>query len=653
MKTFIYLLLVSLPTLQTMTVTADSQSKFKNVLTSSRTVEFRKDTAVMNRLVNQGFKFLSKPVQIEKAKQQIDSAFLICDKKSISPPAKLHLLAAEYNFLTGDFRTSSEEAAIALEKSEDNKDFMVLAKTNIFLGRYYHRIGSFKESIESLEKVISLSEKYDLKGLRSRSYLVQAGVYESLGDLNGLRKNLLKMIKTGIEEKDSLVISEGCYRLGTFFCGDSATSIRRNFVKADSLLRESLKISLARNDTNLIALSYANTGWNFYLEKKYDSALVNYNRSLKYSIPAGHIETASNSLGNIGTIYRDLHNYEESVRYYIKGIEQGKKVDDVYNLRWIYEDMSKMYLILKDTSRAFRTYVQFKKYNDLYLMKSSKQGLADARVRYDAESHKKEVELLSLRLKNNRLLNYGFAGLAILIAALGMLLYRGTQLRNKRKISEMNHKISEITQANLRQQMNPHFIFNTLNSIQYYMYQHDKLATNNYLTKFSNLMRKVLDNSQHTSVPLSDELTALRLYLELESIRFKDKFIYDINIDEDIDPIMYKVPTMLIQPYVENSICHGIMPLEGSGIIKIDLKLNDDYILCTIEDNGIGRESARERNLRRESNHNSLGTQITKSRLDLVNELYGTSLKTIYTDLKNDKGESTGTRVEIHIPILT
>ena len=115
-----------------------------------------------------------------------------------------------------------------------------------------------------------------------------------------------------------------------------------------------------------------------------------------------------------------------------------------------------------------------------------------------------------------------------------------SKLKAKRRISEMNRKISEITQANLRQQMNPPFIFNTLNSIQYYMYQHDKLATNNYLTKFSNLMRKVLENSQHTSIPLSDELNALNLYLELESIRFKDKFDYEIKVDEEIDPLMYK-----------------------------------------------------------------------------------------------------------------
>jgi LytS/YehU family sensor histidine kinase len=216
----------------------------------------------------------------------------------------------------------------------------------------------------------------------------------------------------------------------------------------------------------------------------------------------------------------------------------------------------------------------------------------------------------------------------------------------------MNQKMSEITQANLRQQMNPHFIFNTLNSIQYYMYQHDKLATNNYLTKFSSLMRKVLENSQHTSIPIRDELDALTLYLDLECLRFKDKFEYKINVDEEIDPLLFKVPTMLIQPYVENSICHGLIGREKRGYVSIDLKLEGDHIICTIEDNGIGREAAYERKKMKGPNHNSLGTQIAASRLDLVNALYGTSLKTIYTDLKNPSGEAEGTRVEIHIPII-
>ena len=217
----------------------------------------------------------------------------------------------------------------------------------------------------------------------------------------------------------------------------------------------------------------------------------------------------------------------------------------------------------------------------------------------------------------------------------------------------MDQKILEVTQANLRQQMNPHFIFNTLNSIQYYMYKHDKLATNNYLTKFSNLMRKILENSQHTAVPVRDELDALQLYLELESIRFRDKFDYEIHVDEEIDPLMYKIPTMLIQPYVENAICHGLMLKPEKGMVQISLGLGKDYLSCIIEDNGIGREASREINLKKQHNHNSLGTQITESRLKLVNSFYGKSLKIIYTDLKDENGMATGTLVEIHIPILT
>jgi tetratricopeptide (TPR) repeat protein len=630
----------------------NSGTYLKNVVIK-RSADLRKDTARINELVSEGIRYLNKPVRIEKVKSCIDSAILLCEKQKVEIPSLLHLLIADYNYYTGDLRSASEEASLALKKSTDNNEFKILAKTNIFLGKYYQRTGMFKESIECFEKAISISDKKGIKGLIPRSYLGQAFVYEALGDLKSSRKNYLLMIKAGFNEKDSAWAAEGYYRLGTSYCGDSVKSARRNFIRADSILRESIRISLIRKDTNLVSLAYANTGWNFYLEKMYDSSLINYNRSLRYSLPGKKYSASSNSLGNIGTIYRDLGEYEKSIKYYNKAINQGKVADDVYNLRWIYEDMSKLYLVLNDTSNAFLSYIKFKKFSDAYLNRSSTQGLADARIRYEADSHRKEVELLSLRLKNNRLLNYGLTGLAILTIAIVLLLYRGSQLKNKRSISEMNQKISEITQANLRQQMNPHFIFNTLNSIQYYMYQHDKLSTNNYLTKFSNLMRKVLDNSQHTSVPLSEELSALKLYLELESIRFKDKFDFEIDVDEDIDPLMYKVPTMLIQPYVENSICHGLIPMEGKGIVRIDLILKENYILCTIEDNGIGREAARERNHKREKNHNSLGTQITKSRLDLVNELYGTSLKIVYTDLKNESGNPAGTKVEIHIPIMT
>jgi tetratricopeptide (TPR) repeat protein len=614
----------------------------------------RNDTAAVNRLVRKGIKYLStKPGGIDMVKTYIDSAVLICGKKNIEIPARLHLLLAEYHFAANDLRSASEEASLAMKKSASEGESEVLAKTNLFLGRYYFRTGFYKESMEYYENAIAISKKEGLKGVIPASYFAQADVYSTIGDLGGQRSSLEKLIDASFAENDSALAIIGYRVLGTSFCGDSVTAERRNFRKADSVLRKGVAFAKIRKDTVNCAWSLANIGWNYYLEKMYDSSITIYNRSLRYSLPGNIYALSSNSLGNLGTIYRDLNNPEKAIKYYQKAIDQGKIVNSLFNLQWIYMDMSNMYLRLKDTANAYKTYVLFKKYSDSYIRKENSQGFTDARMRYEVDTHNKEIELLSLRLKNNRLLNYGFGGFIFLSVLIGFLLFRGSKLKDKRRISEMNRKISEITQANLRQQMNPHFIFNTLNSIQYYMYQHDKLATNNYLTKFSSLMRKVLDNSQHTSVPLADELGALNLYLELESIRFKDKFDFKINVDEEIDPLMYKVPTMLIQPYVENSICHGLIPGDNKGFVNIDLKLKEDFILCTIEDNGIGREAAKERSNKRGDNHNSLGTQITKSRLDLVNELYGTSLKTIYTDLKNEKGEPTGTRVEIHIPIIT
>jgi len=628
--------------------TSPSVIKFKSLSVSP------KDTAAINTLIRKGTKYLSfKNDTIDIVKNCIDSAVLICEKKNIDMPSGLHLLLARYNYITGDLRSSFEEASIALKQSTSDGESDIMAGTNLFLGDYYRRINFYKESLECYGNAVSISEKEGLKGIRSLSYYLQSLVYRRIGDLKGERHNLQLMIDAAYDEKDSVNISFGYERYGYSFLGDTTTSERRNFRMADSLVKKSLTVAAKLKDTSLIATSLIHLGWNFYLEKMYDSSVFYYEKSLKYSLPGNLYVTSANSFGNLGTIYSDLRKPEKAIEYYKKGIEQAKKVNDIYELWWIYRDMSYMYLQLKDTSNAYRNYVLFKKYSDIYISKGSSEGLADARIRYEADMQNKEVQLLSLRLKNNRLLNYGFAGLIILTLAIGLLLYRGSKLKDKRRISEMNRKISEMTQANLRQQMNPHFIFNTLNSIQYYMYQHDKLATNNYLTKFSSLMRKVLDNSQHTSVPLADELNALNLYLELESLRFKDKFDYTINVDEEIDPLMHKIPTMLIQPYVENSICHGLIPMEGKGYVNIDLKLKDDFILCTIEDNGIGREAAKERNQKREgNNHNSLGTRITASRLDLVNELYGTTLHTIYTDLRNEKGEPSGTRVEIHIPII-
>lgn len=578
----------------------------------------------------------------------LDSAARLCNKHNIEWPSLLHLLHADYFFRSGDYSSSEEQANIALGKALDAGEYDTYVKTLLLLGMYYQRTGFFNESIEKYNESIAFAKKHKLKKVIPSSYRGQANVYNTVNDPENYRSHLGLMAEAGLAEDDTVAVMEAYLLLGTSLAGEI-----RDFNGADSILRRCVDLSLRQKNTYYTAFASANIGWNYYCEHMYDSAVANYERSLKYSLKDNYVMISANSYGNMGTINRDLGDSDTALKYYQLSLEYAKKANDWYTLSWVYNDMHQLYLNRQDTANAYENFVLYKQFNDSVLITRSSQGLTEARVRYEADMHNKEVDILSLRLKNNRLLNIAILGFFILAVIIGLLLFRGSRLKDKRRLSEMNRKIAELTQVNLRQQMNPHFIFNTLNSIQYYMYQHDKLATNNYLTKFSNLMRKVLENSNHTSVSLRDELDAITLYLELESLRFSGKFDYRIAVDDEIDPFLFKIPTMLIQPYVENSICHGLMPKAEKGYVNIGFRLDKDHITCTIEDNGIGREAAGEKSKQRKSNHNSMGTKIASSRLDLVNELYGTSLKTVYFDLVNDKGEPEGTRVEIHIPIMT
>jgi tetratricopeptide (TPR) repeat protein len=607
------------------------------------------DTSEVNALTRSGIKYISssKSPKLKEAKACIDTALYICEKEDIEIPALLHFLMANYNLLAGDYLNASGEATLALEEAEESKEYRTLVRTYYFLGSYYARIGLYRESIENFDRGIDLAKKNDLKGLIQRGYGGQADVHNNMGNLKEYEQSLKKMVEASQAENDSITTLKGLYLYGTLK-GERSW----DFKLSDSLLRRSYELAVALKDTMVMARSVGNRGFSNYLARDYKTAISLYNKSMQYSKATNDYIMLSNAYGNLGTIYRDMNEMGNSVSNYKKGIEYAKKVNDWYELYWIYRDMSGMYLKAGDTSNAYKNYVFYKQFSDSTLIKNRNQWFSDATIKYKVDTQQKAVQLLSLKLKNQRTISLAFGILVPLALAVGLLIWRGSKLKDKRRISEMNRQISDIQQANLRQQMNPHFIFNTLNSIQYYMYQHDKLATNNYLTKFSNLMRKVLENSQHTYIPLSDELNALTLYLELESIRFRDKFDYEIKVDEEIDPLMFKVPTMLIQPYVENSICHGLMPMETKGKVKIEINLVNDYLTCTIEDNGIGRDAARERKNERQGNHNSLGTKIAASRLDLVNSLYGSCLKTTYTDLKDADGKPAGTRVEMQIPVM-
>jgi len=239
-----------------------------------------------------------------------------------------------------------------------------------------------------------------------------------------------------------------------------------------------------------------------------------------------------------------------------------------------------------------------------------------------------------------------FIALGLIIA---LLVYRKTQSRNKAlEIEKQKALVSELHA--LRSQMNPHFIFNTLSSIQNFITKNDSKDAVSYLSKFSKLMRATLENTQQQQISIKNEVETLSLYMDLEKLRLNNKFSYQITVDENIDELFEEIPPMLIQPYVENAIWHGISHKEGKGTIKIAFNLlNENLIRCSIEDDGIGRIKANEIN-GNQKKKTSLGMSITKERLELINSLKDSKLNVTITDLE-ENNEAKGTKIELFIPL--
>nr|MBA2250242.1 histidine kinase [Chitinophagaceae bacterium] len=217
--------------------------------------------------------------------------------------------------------------------------------------------------------------------------------------------------------------------------------------------------------------------------------------------------------------------------------------------------------------------------------------------------------------------------------------------------AEFEKQIAETEMVALRAQMNPHFIFNVLNSINKYILENDSVKASHYLTQFSRLIRQVLENSKSSRVPLEADLQALQLYIDMEKLRFGDKFITTIKVDKNIDQQFVQLPPLLIQPYVENAIWHGLMQKTESGNLDITITQHQENILqVIIEDNGIGREKANELKSKSATKHKSFGMQITRDRIDIVNMLFNIEATIQFEDLHKN-GKASGTRVTLNIPV--
>ncbi|MBK8955941.1 MAG: histidine kinase [Saprospiraceae bacterium] len=234
------------------------------------------------------------------------------------------------------------------------------------------------------------------------------------------------------------------------------------------------------------------------------------------------------------------------------------------------------------------------------------------------------------------------------------LLYRIriSQIEATEKIkTEFNRQLIESRMEALRAQMNPHFIFNSLNSINRYIIKSDVKTSSLYLTRFAKLMRLILDNSEQKKVLLANELEALKLYIEMEAFRFDHKFSYEVHVEADVDVDNVEIPPLIIQPYVENAIWHGLLPKESNGHLTIQVKMTDAHLVVVIDDNGIGRKKAGEFKSINSPTRKSLGMKLTEERLKMAKDHFNSGGSQEIIDKYDAMGNPCGTKVILTIPI--
>ncbi|MEI8004562.1 MAG: histidine kinase [Bacteroidota bacterium] len=305
-----------------------------------------------------------------------------------------------------------------------------------------------------------------------------------------------------------------------------------------------------------------------------------------------------------------------------------------------------------DSLQAFHYLIKYHALKDSVEAVNTQARIASFEI--EQQQQQKENEILQLQIQKTTQRNYYLIGGTLLLLIVLVVLSR---LRYKRKrdseqlATEFKKQLAEAETKALRAQMNPHFIFNSLNSINSLVMEQKHEIASEYLIKFSKLIRLILDNSRSERISLEKELETLKLYVILESARFDGRFKCVYTIADDINASSIMIPPMLLQPFVENAIWHGLMQKEGEGAIIIEIKWeSEEFLSISITDDGIGREKAAQLKSK-SATHKSHGLKVTSERIEMMNKLNSTGARVNITDLKDERGNAAGTKVKIIIPV--
>lgn len=344
----------------------------------------------------------------------------------------------------------------------------------------------------------------------------------------------------------------------------------------------------------------------------------------------------------IATAYAADKKMEAAAASLLQSYELALKEGHTIEAKKSLEQLAAQYQKMNKPQKALDLYKDFM--SQLEPMVKADSTLIDSRF---FEVHEKRIAQLEkervlkdeLIRKQNKFNRFLLGSIVLILICMAFILRAWYSIRRKNK---------KIALQSLRREMNPHFIFNSLNSVNQFIARNDELAANKYLSSYSRLMRNTLENSNKDFTPLATELEQLKEYLELEHMRFQDKFTYQIQIDESLDMEAILIPNMLIQPQLENAIWHGLRYKENSGLLTLTIRKKASSLSVVIEDNGIGLTKSRELKTKHQREHHSRGLTNTYERIHLLNSLYNCH---ITIDITEKTGNESGVIVTFHFPI--
>ncbi|HET6768305.1 MAG TPA: histidine kinase, partial [Chitinophagaceae bacterium] len=499
------------------------------------------------------------------------------------------------------------------------------------------------------------------------SFVNMSQIFESAGDY----ETAMDYLRQGREyDREYNTYWDMGNVIGMLFCkmniADSALYYLKINYEADRRKRPKNKIIL---------------GIAYLLSKDYDLALPLFKSAVDSLRTAKSEVSLPWGLINLAKAYEGKGEYKTALKHAQEGFHIAVKR---YRTNVTMEGANVLSRLFHQVKKNDSAYHYLNYYTALKDSANNKQNLWKLNIKLsefkkEAEDAKKEARLGFLnrdnkikeqQLKQEATFKYFLIAAFIALVFAGLYVFRNLSLKRKneklkqdkaekewafqkleseKKQLELQRQAAELEMQALRAQMNPHFIFNCLSSINRIIMKNDSQSASDYLTRFSRLMRMVLINSQRAMIPLEDELQMLRLYLDMERLRFKDSFNYSIIFTNTIDEGAVFVPPLLLQPFCENAIWHGLMQKDGAGLLTVELSMRDNFLNCIITDNGIGREKAKERKSKTAESQKSMGLKITTERLALLNREKG--LYTFYEieDLKDESGNAAGTRVVLKI----